>query len=523
MTAKKAEEPIHPAALQYDGPLHASSRAGALSETEIPLTGAGLRQSTWSGWIACSLVVFLAWIGSFHASRLLEYAPLASLWFPPAGISFAAFVVMRWRALPALILASLAGSWSTFERVAPDFGTSEVLANGLLYGLVHCVAYWFAAEAVLRSIPLRSPPSIARTVAIFLLAGMLAAAVAAVGGALVTGYMELVPTDESWPLVLPWLIGDYTGLIVIGPLLVLVLRALAEHLRLPFAERLFAFDDMPRPEHNARRFLLKTALVLSVVMLSLIMIAQAPDDESLIFVIFVAVVLQLWIVHTQGVLESMISIALFSLTTVVMVYALDIDRLALPLQFAMITLATGSYFGMSVPMLYADNAQLRRLLIHDALTGAYTRHFFVDLSQQAIRQAFLRGQPTSMLMIDMDHLKVINDRYGHRAGDLALTQIVRCCQQCLGDRDLLGRLGGDEFCALLPGLDAESAATIAGRIVSSVADASFHFAPGVAPSISVGIATMHGDDDYDNLWLRADSALYIAKRNGRGRFAQEEA
>ncbi len=494
-----------------------------MSETETPLTRIGLRQSTWSGWLACSLVVFLVWIGSFHASRVLEYAPLASLWFPPAGISFAAFAVMRWRALPTLIFASLTGSWSTFERVAPDVGTADVLANGLLYGFVHCCAYWFAAEAMLRSIPQRSPPSIARTVAVFLLAGMLAATIAAVGGALVTAYMELASIDESWSLILPWLIGDYVGLIVMGPLLVLALRTLLEYLRLRFDERLFAFDDMPRPKRNPRRFLLKTVLVLSVVALSLTMIAHAPEDESLIFVIFVAVVLQLWIVHTQGVLESMVSIALFSVTTVVLVYALDIDRLALPLQFAMITLATGSYFGISVPMLYADNAQLRRLLIHDALTGAYTRHFFVDLSQQAIRQAFMRGQPTSMLMIDMDHLKIINDRYGHRAGDLALTQIARCCQQCLGERDLLGRLGGDEFCALLPGLDAENAAMIAGRIVALVADTHFHFAPGIAPGVSVGIATMHGDDDYDNLWLRADSALYVAKRNGRGRFAQEDA
>jgi diguanylate cyclase (GGDEF)-like protein len=129
-----------------------------------------------------------------------------------------------------------------------------------------------------------------------------------------------------------------------------------------------------------------------------------------------------------------------------------------------------------------------------------------------------------MLMIDMDHLKAINDRYGHRAGDLALTQTVRNCQQCLGDHGgLLGRLGGDEFCALLPGLDKETAAAIAERVVATVAAARFDFAPSVAPSVSVGVSTTRSDDDdYDSLWLRADSALYIAKRSGRGRFAQEE-
>ncbi len=475
------------------------------------------------GWLAYLMVVFLAWIGMFNASRLLEYAPLASLWFPPAAVSFAAFAVLRWRALLPLMLASLVASWSTFERLDPSVGVHDIFINGMLFGAVHCISYWLVAEAVLRSIPSKSPPSIVRTVAVFLLAGMGAAGLAALGGTAVTAYIGLIAFENAWPLVLPWLIGDYTGLIVMGPLLALALRALAETLMLPFGERLFAFDDLPLPQHNPRGFALKLALVLSVVVLSLIAIAQAPDNAPLMFVIFVAVVLQLWIVHTQGIRESLISIALFSLTIVTMVYALGLSQIALTMQFAMITLATGSYFGMSVPTLYADNTQLRRLLIHDALTGAYTRHFFVELSQQAIRQSSVRGQASSMLMIDMDHLKAINDRYGHRAGDLALTQTVRNCQECIGDHGLLGRLGGDEFCVILPGLDGDTAAPIAERVVAMVAAARFDFAPSVAPSVSVGIATTRSShDDYDSLWLRADSALYVAKRSGRGRFAQED-
>jgi diguanylate cyclase (GGDEF)-like protein len=490
----------------------------------MPQAMIGARRAGVLAWAACFLAILFAWIGSFYASRMFEYAPLASLWFPPAAVSFAAFIVLRWRALPALILASLAGSWSTFARIDPDVGMDDIVVNGLLYGAVHCSAYWFVAEVVLRSIAAPSPPSMPRTVVTFLLGGMIAAAIAAIGGSAVTAYIGLASFRDSWPLALPWLIGDYTGLIAMGPLLALALRTLAEALKLPFGDTLFAFDDLPRPQRNTRAFLMKLGLVLSVVVLSLFAISHAPDNEPLMFVIFVAVVLQLWIVHTQGVHESLISIALFSLTIIVMVYVLDLGQIALPMQFAMITLATGSYFGMSVPTLYADNAQLRRLLTHDALTGAYTRHFFVDLSLQALRQAAARSQPSSMLMIDMDYLKTINDRYGHRAGDLALAQTVSMCRQHLDDFDLLGRLGGDEFCALLPGLNGDSAASIADRIVVGLSASRFDFAPGIAPSVSIGIATTRNDIDYDydSLWLRADSALYIAKRSGRGRFAQEE-
>ena len=86
-----------------------------------------------------------------------------------------------------------------------------------------------------------------------------------------------------------------------------------------------------------------------------------------------------------------------------MVFGLRLGEHALTLQFAMITLAVGSYYGLAVPMLHADNVQLRRLLIHDALTGAYNRHFFLELSQQAIRQSRMRAQPASMLMLDLDN------------------------------------------------------------------------------------------------------------------------
>jgi diguanylate cyclase (GGDEF)-like protein len=174
-------------------------------------------------------------------------------------------------------------------------------------------------------------------------------------------------------------------------------------------------------------------------------------------------------------------------------------------------------------MLYADNAQLRRLLIHDALTGAYNRHFFVELSQQAIRQSRIRTQPVSMLMIDLDNLKLINDRHGHAAGDQALSQIVRICHQSLTGNDLLGRLGGDEFCALLPGLDHVAAADAAENLIAAVRAAAYAFSSELKPSLSIGVATTLSDtDDYESLWLRADSALYVAKRSGRNQIAQEE-
>jgi diguanylate cyclase (GGDEF)-like protein len=477
--------------------------------------------------IACgllaSLVVILLWMAMYYAARMLEYESFASLWFPPTAVSFAAFAVFRWRAWPALIVANVFGAIATFQREGELLSHGNVLLDGLLFALVHCFAYWLSAEAMLQSIPRNAAPSLARTVGVFLLGGIIAALIASIGGAWVTLSTGMVSPVDAWELILPWLIGDYAGLIATAPLMVLVLRRMAERLALRPSHRLYAFDDLPRPQGRSSLFVLKLLLVLCAVVFSLLAIAQAPDNEPLLFIVFIAIVLQLWIVHSQGVIESLISIALFSLTVVLLVFMLGLGEHALTLQFAMITLAAGSYFGLAVPMLYADNAQLRRLLIHDTLTGAFNRHFFVELSQQSIRQSRIRGQPVSMLMLDLDNLKLINDRYGHAAGDQALSQIVRICHESLGGNDLLGRLGGDEFCALLPACDQLAAIGMAQRLIDAVRGATYAFSEELRPSLSIGIATTQSDsEDYESLWLRADSALYVAKRSGRNQIAQEE-
>jgi diguanylate cyclase (GGDEF)-like protein len=490
-------------------------------------TAFGRRSLTYTGlawrWSLTTLVIVALWIGAYYASRMLEYDNFASLWFPPAAVTFAAFMVFRWRAWPGLFFANILGAIATFHREGVAL-TGGALDDGFLFTIVHCIAYCMLAEAVLRSIPRDLTASMAKTVVIFLLGGMVAALFAALGGAWVTSTLGgLAPKGGMWPLVLPWLIGDYAGLIAIGPLLVLFMRCFSARLNIRVPHRLYAFDELPRPQRSPGSFALRLLSVLSVATLSLLAIAQAPNNEPLLFIVFIAVVLQLWIVHTQGVIESMISIALFSLTLVVLVYVLGLGEHALTLQFAMITLAAGSYFGLTVPMLYADNMQLRRLLIHDALTGAYNRHFFVELSHQAIRQSRIRNRPVSMMMIDLDNLKSINDRYGHAAGDQALSHIVQICQESLTDTDLLGRLGGDEFCALLPGLDHAAAANAAGRLIQAVRVSTFTFSGDIKPGLSIGIATTQSDnDDYESLWMRADSALYVAKRSGRNQIAQEE-
>lgn len=481
------------------------------------------RPTVWWAWPAITLVLAALWTLANGAAMALEFSTLASLWFPPTAIAFAGFAVFRHGAWPGLIFANLLCAVFTFLRLGLDFEPERMLFYGVLYALAHCVPYWLVAQAMLQSIPRNAAPSLARTVGVFLLGGVFAALIAAIAGVWVSTLAGITHGADSWSMILPWLIGDVAGLLAFGPLALLAFRALATRLHIPVPHRLHAFDDLPRPPRAPAAYALKLAATLGTACLALFAIGQAPENEPLLFIVFIAIVLQLWIVHTQGTLESLVSIALFNLCIVGQVYVLGLGEHALTLQFAMITLASASYYGLAVPLLYADNVQLRRLLIHDALTGAYNRHFFVELSQQAIRQSRMREQPASMLMLDLDNLKQINDHHGHAAGDQALAQVAQVCRGALSANDLLGRLGGDEFCVLLPGVDHAGAADVGRRLLAAVRASSYPFSSELRPSMSIGISTTVDDaDDYESLWMRADSALYVAKRGGRDRLAQEE-
>lgn len=481
------------------------------------------RSAPWWSWSLATIVIVVLWMTTFFAAQLLEYQPLRTLWYPATAVTFAAFSVFRFRAWPGLLIANVIGGWVTFQRVLPEAAPGHMLLFSILFAIAHCVPYWLAAEATLQSIPRNAAPSLAKTVGAFLLAGIMAGLIAAVGGGWLASISGLAGRNEIWSIILPRLIADIAGLVSAGPLLAMLLRSICAWLIIPMPHRLYAFDDLPRPPRDIRVFLLKLSWTLVAVVLSLLAIAQAPDNEALLLVVFIAIIVQLWIVNTQGAMESLISVALFNLTLVALVCLFGIGEHALTLQFAMITLAAGSYYGLAVPMLYADNAQLRRLLIHDALTGIYNRHFFVELSHQSIRQSRISEQPVSMLMLDMDNLKLINDRHGHAAGDKALAHIAKVCRESLTANDLLGRLGGDEFCVLLPGQDHATAARTAERLISAVRATAYPTVDDIRPSMSIGISTTLSEaDDYDSLWMRADSALYVAKRGGRDRIAQEE-
>jgi diguanylate cyclase (GGDEF)-like protein/PAS domain S-box-containing protein len=163
--------------------------------------------------------------------------------------------------------------------------------------------------------------------------------------------------------------------------------------------------------------------------------------------------------------------------------------------------------------------ELRRLLVTDHLTGVANRARFFELGEAEEARWRRFGRPLSALMLDADYFKRINDTHGHAMGDLVLKKLAEAAQEVLRATDVIGRLGGEEFGILLPGLDLESAHLVGERVRSAIERLRVR-AEGceVAFTVSIGVATMGGAvDSVGRLLKHADRALYAAKRNGRNR------
>lgn len=164
-------------------------------------------------------------------------------------------------------------------------------------------------------------------------------------------------------------------------------------------------------------------------------------------------------------------------------------------------------------------AELERVATHDALTGAANRRLFLELLQREIERARRHAAPLGLLMLDLDHFKAINDTHGHAAGDAVLRGFVQRCGAALRPSDVLGRLGGEEFAAMLPGAEPAQIGAIAERLRAGVAQQPFALPGGatLVATVSVGAVAARPDEDADALLMRADRALYEAKRSGRDR------
>ena len=221
---------------------------------------------------------------------------------------------------------------------------------------------------------------------------------------------------------------------------------------------------------------------------------------------------------TMGVLVSMCGIVVMRLVTA-FIWPVGADIYDTSLQHLVYVSALSVFIlllSVGVVLLAAErlHTEVAYLASHDSLTNALTRRHMNEVCAMELERSLRHGHSMALLIMDLDHFKLINDTYGHQRGDHVLVDFVAKVNGLLRRPDQLARFGGEEFVALLPETTLEEALLVAERIRAACA------LPGIEPhcKVSIGVTTnAQGDDTVDSLIARADTAVYRAKALGRNR------
>ena len=230
-----------------------------------------------------------------------------------------------------------------------------------------------------------------------------------------------------------------------------------------------------------------------------------------------------WLSVAIPLLHSVVFLAPIVLILLVPAAAAD-DRLFALFAFQTVIYVVGTAF-VVVVMAKERVAQIHKTAaMTDLLTGLFNRRAFLDAASRLIEQRSRKSESVSILLFDLDKFKTINDRFGHAAGDEALRVFANTASNNMRATDVIGRLGGEEFAAILPG-NASDAGSVAERLREAFQRAGITIdGQEIAATVSVGVASAVAPVEISALLASADSALYRAKRNGRNRieFADDE-
>jgi diguanylate cyclase (GGDEF)-like protein len=201
--------------------------------------------------------------------------------------------------------------------------------------------------------------------------------------------------------------------------------------------------------------------------------------------------------------------------------SLDKNASAMSRLYIMLLLTVLAFIAFWTYRIKRSQLRFMKLARRDGLTGIFNRQHFVSSAELQLQYCKKSARQASLVLIDLDHFKIINDTYGHAVGDRVLKRAVAACQEHLRSTDIFGRLGGEEFGIVLPECTLEQALGRAEQIRVAIATAaSGEDAPGIPISASFGVATIaRSGYELRKLLIDADDGLYRAKREGRNRIS----
>ncbi|MEW6039534.1 MAG: MASE1 domain-containing protein [Pseudomonadota bacterium] len=463
-----------------------------------------------------NLVVALAYaVAGFGTSALLSgYSFFPSPFWPPAGIALAAALLGGMRLWPGLFAGAFFVNWQLFGETLP-------LATAI--SMVNVAAPVLGALLVRWTTRSKQPFFRLRHVVCFIVFGALVpaclAASAGVALAVMNGLVPLAGVDSAW---WRWTLSEAGGTFLLGPTLILWCGNRRERRRqgkpgeaalvaastLIFAATVFLGFRAPTHPFEGLPYLLFAPVLWLTVRCSLH--AATALLSALALIAIGGTLLRHGPFHLLGNTQPLLSVGL-------LVVALGTTTLA--------TGALVSERGAALEKLVRMNETLERRVaertkeLHyratrDGLTDVCNRAYFFERGEAMLAEARDSGRPLAALVIDVDDLKLINDSLGHHMGDAAIIRVAAACRAGLREGDLVGRIGGDEFAALLPDTDEAGARQLSARIGRMLrSDAT----PGLEVGASIGMAVRaESDTGLRALLRRADAAMYAEKQSCSG-------
>ena len=277
-----------------------------------------------------------------------------------------------------------------------------------------------------------------------------------------------------------------------------------------------------RISKNLYNFVAITILSVAFVIFTLFLILQPDDEYRAVWFLVISVFSYMIISKKAGFVTTVLSLGVIFLAEKfygigISTVGFDTLILSLLISSGLTAAYTSKTYAYELELL-EKNDKLEVLATTDSLTGLFNKRAFDDLGSKYVEAALRNQKPLTLLLLDIDHFKKINDNYGHHVGDEMLQAFSQLINKCLRKSDIHGRLGGEEFGLLLFETDVTKATQLASRLLKCVESMEYVYEGKVLKlTVSIGIASL-GLDEKENLKSlekRADIALYQAKDSGR--------
>lgn len=466
-------------------------------------------------------IYLLSWTALDFASLWFETAPEIQVWYPPSALDVVLLLVFGLRYSPALLLNTFVHEFFVSKRGIP-------IVTLLIFNLVTTLGYVGACVLLLRKLRINPRLRKLRDVVWFMVvAAITAPLVIALLQVLNFALSGVIPWSKSFTYMLHYWAGDSTGIAMLAPFLIILLR------QLPWAwshreDEAASEAKLGWPTRREARKLLVEIFVLGGAVWAAY---GTPKGVALDYTYFIFLPL-IWMAMKYGFARAATVVLLINVGIAILVGGRIGNTNALTLQFGLMALShTGLLLGaVSTERFQAEKAlrnsseHLMYNAFHDPLTGLPNRALFMDRLEHAIEHGKRhKDYLFAVLFLDLDRFKVINDSLGHTLGDQLLITIAGRLEACLRPTDTVARIGGDEFTALLEGLeDVSDVIRVAERIQQEITLPLDLGGQQVFTTVSIGIAlnavdynSEKGYNRAEDILRDADVAMYRAKELGK--------